>query len=107
VTSSAQNDLMRANQIAKEMVEHYGMSQNFGLRYALPNNYGVKEISLESQKVVDKDIELILNECYSSAKGIVNEHRTLLDKIATELLVHETLDTFEIEKILQDGKLDG
>jgi cell division protease FtsH len=101
ISSSAENDLMKANQIATEMVERFGMSKGFGLRYCAKNNNGIKDISLESAKVVDGEISSFLEICYNKACEIVRDNRELLDKIATKLIDVETMNAEDLDEVLK------
>src|SRR3990172_7424198 len=71
ISSSAQDDIKRANLLATEMVEHYGMGDNFKLRYCDKNDMGIKSVSSDSQKTIDSDINSILDKCYTQAKKVV------------------------------------
>jgi cell division protease FtsH len=100
ISSGAQNDLQRANQLSRQMVENFGMGASFGLRYVGQSSYGIKEVSFESQKIVDEDIQTILNTCYNDAQNIIKENRVKLDKLAIRLLEVESINGDEVEKLL-------
>jgi cell division protease FtsH len=99
-TSGAQLDLQRANEIAREMVEHFGMGKSFGLRYANISSYGVKDVSLDAQKIVENDMLGIFDECYEQTRQLILGHTRLLDRLADELLKHESLNESEVKEIL-------
>jgi cell division protease FtsH len=97
ISSGAQNDIMRANALAREMVEHYGMGKTFGLGY-----YDSRDKhSTENRQSIDRDINLIVSQCYETAKQILMEKRSLLDRIANKLLEVECMDEIEIEEIMR------
>jgi cell division protease FtsH len=100
VTSSAQNDLQRANELAKQMVEHFGMSEHFGLGYVSTSLMGIKDLSQNTQQVIENDINSILNSCYTEAKIVVSESKELLEKLANALLENETLDEVQFNKLM-------
>lgn len=57
ITNGASDDLKKANELAREMVEHYGMSEKFGLRYALQNSMGLAVVSNDTAKLIDEDVK--------------------------------------------------
>jgi cell division protease FtsH len=99
ISSGAENDLKKANELAREMVEHYGMSEEYGLRYCTQNALGLNES--ETQKMVDTGMNNILTKAHATATDIITNQRVLLDKIAEKLLEVETLDSNEIENIIK------
>ncbi|MFA5299361.1 MAG: AAA family ATPase [Lutibacter sp.] len=100
VSSGAKSDLERANQIARGMVENYGMGENFGLRYALTNSMGLKDLSIDSQKTIDSDVQNILDKCYTKAKDIIDGNMISIKKLIDALLEKESLDFLEVKNIL-------
>jgi len=100
ITSGSSEDIKRANELATEMVEHFGMSEHYGIRYCTKNQIGDNNIGNETSSIIDSDIKSILEQAFGIAKDILNKNRELLDKIATKLLEVETLNADEIEKIL-------
>ena len=112
LTAGASNDIERATNIARAMVENLGMSK-LGVMYFGPqydqDNYSrgimeAREISPEIKAEADKEIRQLLNEAYSEAKKIVNTHREELDKAAAKLLAVETLDGEEFAELMQAKK---
>lgn len=98
ISSGAQNDIQQANSMAKEMVISYGMGKSFGLR-----SWNVNEgISNESQKIIESDIKLIIDECYDKSKEIILNNKEKLDKIAQNLIEYEILDSEVVEKIINE-----
>jgi cell division protease FtsH len=95
ITSAAQDDIKKANMIAREMVTHYGMSDVYGLRYAVGDD-------TDDLDTIDIDMVKILNNAKSNAESILKEKRGILDKLATTLLEKDTLDSNDINKII-DG----
>lgn len=96
ISSGAQNDLMRANQLAREMVEHYGMGKTFGLGYKELD----RTIGGESRSRIDKDVEEIISQSYERAKQLLMDHRFALDRIAQRLLEMECMEGEEINAII-------
>ncbi|GAG73678.1 unnamed protein product, partial [marine sediment metagenome] len=102
VSSGAQDDLRKANELAREMVEHYGMGKHFGLRYQRENVMGVGIISNEVCKIIDGDINEILTKGYKMAKDIIVKHKNKLEKVTNRLLEVETLDGNELAELIGD-----
>jgi cell division protease FtsH len=112
-TSGASDDIEKATTIARKMVTVYGMSNSMG-----PIAFGQKEEAIflgreiaqhrdYSEKTaikIDEEVQRIVDEAYSTAKGILREHEDLLHKIAETLLEKETLDGKEIDAIIEATK---
>ncbi|MEE9526040.1 MAG: ATP-dependent zinc metalloprotease FtsH [Syntrophobacteria bacterium] len=112
-TSGASDDIEKATTIARKMVTVYGMSNSMG-----PIAFGQKEEAIflgreiaqhrdYSEKTairIDEEVQRIVDEAYSTAKGILREHEDLLHKIAETLIEKETLDGKEIDAIIEATK---
>ncbi|HET6319668.1 MAG TPA: cell division protein FtsH, partial [Chloroflexota bacterium] len=57
---------------------------------------GSRPYSESTAKLIDEEVERILNECYAEGVRLLREHRTALDRLAATLLEKETLDEQEI-----------
>jgi len=95
ITSGAQSDLQRANALAFEMVAHFGMSSEYGLRYRSPI-----EVKDSGDDLINREVNTILNECHESAKKILSGNNDKLVKVADKLLETESLDGQELEALL-------
>ncbi len=113
VTTGAYNDFQVATQIARAMVTEYGMSdlgpvqyESVGGNVFLGRDY-FKEKNFSDQVAheIDKEVRHIITTCYEKARGIIEEHRNLLDLIAHYLEVVETLTKADIDEIVSTGKL--
>ncbi|MFH1863927.1 MAG: AAA family ATPase, partial [bacterium] len=109
MTSGASNDIQRATQLARAMVIDFGMSPlgpiNLGPQMELgefgqPEWYEPAQVSQAMQEKVDNEVKKIMEESYAEALVIVKKHRKTLDKIVEKLLVKETLDKAEFDKIV-------
>ena len=96
VSSGAHQDLMRANQLAREMVEHYGMGKTFGLGYRESD----KTVSRENRSKIDGDVEDIINQGRDMAWKILTDHRDILDRIAQRLIEVEFMEREELESVI-------
>ena len=62
--------------------------------------YESPNISPAMQEKVDNEVKKIIDGCYKQAVEILEKHKKLLDKIVEKLLVKETLDKDEFERIV-------
>ncbi|MDD2055108.1 ATP-dependent zinc metalloprotease FtsH [Pseudomonas putida] len=110
VTTGASNDIMRASQIARNMVTKWGLSEKLGpLMYAeeegevfLGRSAGSQHASLsaETAKLIDSEVRSIIDQCYGTAKQILTENRDKLDAMADALMKYETIDAEQIDDIM-------
>ena len=106
-TTGASNDIQRATALARRMVAQFGMSEALGLmapatvqhQYLEGNAY--LDCSQETSARVDEEIRKLLERCYTEAKQLLAENRTLLEEIATYLLAKETITGEELMAFLQ------
>jgi len=110
VTTGAENDLETATELARKMVCEWGMSTELG-----PVSYGKKEeaiflgrefaqqnvISPETSIKIDQEIKSIIVRNYDRAKGLLEQNKHLLEKIAEALLECEVLDADQIRRICE------
>ncbi|MCG8293376.1 ATP-dependent zinc metalloprotease FtsH [Pseudomonas entomophila] len=110
VTTGASNDIMRASQIARNMVTKWGLSEKLGpLMYAeeegevfLGRSAGSQHASVsgETAKLIDSEVRSIIDQCYATAKQILTENRDKLDAMAEALMKYETIDADQIDDIM-------
>ncbi|WP_074860151.1 ATP-dependent zinc metalloprotease FtsH [Ectopseudomonas oleovorans] len=110
VTTGASNDIMRATQLAKNMVTKWGLSEKLGpLMYAeeegevfLGRSMGSQNsnVSGETAKLIDEEVRRIIDECYATAKKLLVENRDKLDAMAEALMKYETIDAEQIDDIM-------
>jgi len=102
ISTGAQNDLEKATVMARQMVMMYGMNERIGLVHcgqrqnpfflASPETGMQHDCSPQTAREIDEEVKKLLDETYSDAKNILNQHRDQLDKVAAELLQKETLN---------------
>ncbi|PKM29227.1 MAG: ATP-dependent metalloprotease [Gammaproteobacteria bacterium HGW-Gammaproteobacteria-11] len=110
VTTGASNDIMRATQLAKNMVTKWGLSEKLGpLLYAEDEDQGYlgrmggsggSNVSGETAKVIDQEVRRIIDECYDTAKKILHDNRDKMDLMAEALMKYETIDADQIDDIM-------
>jgi cell division protease FtsH len=64
-----------------------------------------ENISEETARKIDIEIHRIVDEQYHRAVEIISTHRPALEKIASALLEHETIDGKHVLEILQFGEI--
>ncbi|MDR3072636.1 MAG: ATP-dependent zinc metalloprotease FtsH [Clostridiales Family XIII bacterium] len=107
VSTGASNDILRATEIARDMVTKYGFSEKLG-----PVNYSAtdevflgkdftthKNYSEEIASEIDEEIKKIINQAFCKAEEILLEHKEKLDVVANALLEVETLDGDQFEAL--------
>ncbi len=108
-TTGAQNDIEQATELARKMVCEWGMSDVLG-----PIAYGQKDepiflgkeiarhkdYSEETARVIDAEVNAIINSRLERAQQLLGEHRDQLVLLATTLVRQETLGDVEIRELL-------
>jgi len=110
VTTGASNDIMRASQIARNMVTKWGLSEKLGpLMYAeeegevfLGRSAGSQHASVsgETAKLIDSEVRSIIDQCYATAKQLLIENRDKLEAMTEALMKYETIDADQIDDIM-------
>ncbi|WP_171428310.1 ATP-dependent zinc metalloprotease FtsH [Pseudomonas aeruginosa] len=110
VTTGASNDIMRATQLARNMVTKWGLSEKLGpLMYAeeegevfLGRSAGSQHanVSGETAKMIDQEVRRIIDDCYGTAKRLLDENRDKLEMMADALMKCETIDSDQIDDIM-------
>ena len=110
VTTGASNDIMRASQIARNMVTKWGLSEKLGpLLYGEDENEGYlgrggggpsSGLSAETARLIDSEVRSIIDQCYGTAKQILTDNRDKLDAMADALMKYETIDAEQIDDIM-------
>ena len=112
ISTGASNDIMRATEIAKDMVTKYGFSEKLG-----PVNYSSsdevflgkdfstrKNYSEETASEIDEEVKAIIEEAFQAARTILTEHLEELKLVAEGLLEVETLDNRQFEQLYNREK---
>jgi len=113
VTTGASNDIERATQIARNIVTRWGLTEALGpLTYAEDDEEVFlgrsvtqhKHVSDETARKIDIEIRSIVDSAHRKAKELVVSNRDKLDVMAEALLKYETINTKQIDQIM-DGKV--
>jgi cell division protease FtsH len=111
LSTGAANDLLQATRMAREMTCRFGMSEAIGpisfdddsgdvflgRDFATRKNYSEK-----TAEQIDAEMKRLLSQLYGEAKDVLIGNRGLLDRIAEALLERETLETVDLQRLL-DG----
>ena len=112
-TTGAGNDLERATDLARKMVCNWGMSDELG-----PITFGrreehiflgreisqSKDFSEETARLIDYAMKNLVDGAYQRARELLAAHRAELQALAQSLLDQETLDSQEIDRIINSFK---
>jgi cell division protease FtsH len=109
VSTGAQDDLQRATDIARHMITRYGMSEALGLatfeepRQALflqvPSG-GSKEYSEETARVIDGEIQHLLEASRARVRETLTAQRGVLEALAKLLIEREVVDRVALTRLL-------
>ncbi|OGY40889.1 MAG: cell division protein FtsH [Candidatus Buchananbacteria bacterium RBG_13_36_9] len=113
VTTGASNDLRQATQLAKRIITEYGMDETLG-----PRTFGEREeliflgkeiheqrdYSEKTAELIDQQISALINQAQTTALNILIKKQKSLEKIVAELLIKETLEREDFEKLLGPKK---
>lgn len=113
ISAGASNDIERVTKIAKMMVKSFGMSSLGPVQYDDPNgnvflgrDYGKgNDYSGEIAFEIDKEIRMIINQCYENCKKLISENMDLLKLIAETLIEEETITNEQIMNLVDHGTI--
>jgi cell division protease FtsH len=111
VSTGAQDDLQKATDIARRMVEQFGMSPKVGpltlhqdgsqfLENKLPWERE-RSTSEELARIADQEVARFVSEAYTRAKEILTEHEIALRDVAEELKRAEVLEGAQLRDIVE------
>ena len=110
VSTGAQNDLLRATDIARAMVTEFGMSEAIGP----VNHEGHRRNSFietpyapergvyaeETARVIDAEVRRLITPAEHRARGTLVERRDVLDVLSGRLLEKEVVEGEELRQLL-------
>lgn len=107
ISTGASNDIQRATDIARDMITKYGFSEKLGtVNYSdseevfLGRDFtSSKKYSEEVAAEIDEEIRRMIGECLEDTKEILKCHMTELENVAKALLLVETLDGEQFERL--------
>ena len=108
-TTGASNDLQNASRVARKMVTEYGMSGQLGPRTfdtgqemvflgkELAQGHNYSDAVAEK---IDAEIGDLLHKVQRTARGIIEDNRDKLTRLAKRLVAEETLEGAELQELL-------
>ncbi len=114
ISTGASNDIMRATEIARDMVTKYGFSDRIGpVNYSdsdevfLGKDFSTRKNYSEGvASEIDHEVRRIIEEAYEETVKILTENMDKLERVAQALLEVETLDGEQFET-LYTGKMSA
>ena len=83
ITTGASGDFAQVYMIAREMLTTYG----FGTY-----NFDYRSMSGEAARLVDMEIDRLVDDCYDEAKAIIGTHKRELEVLKNKLIEEEIVD---------------
>ncbi|MCX8575494.1 MULTISPECIES: ATP-dependent zinc metalloprotease FtsH [unclassified Gilliamella] len=103
ITSGASSDIRYASNVARAMVTQWGFSDRLppALFEYEESSYGVmKKISDGTAKIIDEEVDAILQRNYQRAKTTLTENIDILHAMKDALLKYETIDKKQIDELM-------
>ncbi len=114
MTTGAGDDIKKATELARKMVCEWGMSEKLG-----PLTFGEKQdeiflgreiaqhrdYSEETAELIDQEVRAIVEDALRDAETLIQDNSKELHNIASALLERETLDSDQLDIILDGKKL--
>jgi cell division protease FtsH len=110
-STGAQNDLVKATDIAKSMVKAYGMSDKLGTItlererqpqfLQLPMGSEKGDYSEETAREIDCEVRRIIDEQYERVKRLLGERKAALQQGALLLLEQEVMTGDELKAVME------
>ncbi|CAN5849022.1 ATP-dependent zinc metalloprotease FtsH [soil metagenome] len=112
VTTGAQNDLMRATDIARSMVTEFGMTDELGaVNYTAHKRSQFLDTPFapergpyaeETALKIDNAVKQLLTQAHDTARRVLRDHRQALDRVSARLLEKEVVESDELRTLLDD-----
>ncbi len=115
VTTGASNDIERATSIARNMVTKWGLTEALGpLTYTEDEDEVFlgrsvtqhKHVSDDTARRIDAEVRQIIDTAHQTAIDLLTENRDKLDMMADALMKYETIDTAQIDAIMEGREPD-
>jgi cell division protease FtsH len=111
VSTGAQNDLERATDIARRMVQEYGMSERLGpvnfaerTRSFLAEHPEARDFSDETAREIDQEVRRIIGAAADRTRKILSENQPKLETLAKLLVEKEVVEREELEAVIAGEK---
>jgi cell division protease FtsH len=114
VTTGASNDLQQVANVARQMITKFGMSDKIG-PVALGQSQGgmflgrdmssTRDFSEDTAATIDEEVSELVDVAYKRATKVLTDNRTVLDEMAQMLIERETIDTEDIQDLLNRSEV--
>jgi len=114
VTTGASNDLQQVANVARQMIAKFGMSDKIG-PVALGQSQGgmflgrdmssTRDFSEDTAATIDVEVSELVDVAYKRATKVLTDNRTVLDEMAQMLIEKETIDTEDIQDLLNRSEV--
>ena len=103
ISTGASNDLEVANEIAKNMVTVYGMSDSIGpIHINLEKDpYQLELLGDKYTDLIGNEIKSLVNEADFKAQTILANHMDALEVVSNELLAKEVISSERFEELME------
>ena len=110
ISTGAQNDLLRATDIARAMVTEWGMSDALGaINYDGHKRNKFLDMALgpergayaeDTARLIDAEVKRIMTEAHAEARRILSGHRDDLERVTRRLLELEVMEGDDLRSLL-------
>ena len=110
ISTGAQNDLLRATDIARSMVTEWGMSDALGaINYDGHKRSKFLDIPIgpergayaeDTARIIDSEVKRIMTDAHVRARAILSDHRDDLELVTRRLLEEEVMEGDELRVLL-------
>lgn len=109
-TTGAADDLLKATDVAHDMVTRYGMDANVGhvvyeerqpvfLEAPEPVARGGVHVSERTAEAIDAAVRALVDAAFERATRVLTANRAVLERCASELLTHETVEEGRLKEL--------
>jgi cell division protease FtsH len=109
VSTGPHSDIKQATILARKMITEYGMGKNLPLRTFGGGEddasyYGLerKDYSEEVSKQIDAEVHSLIESAHATTRKILQDNRPRLVHLAEKLMVEETLEGAQLEKLFTE-----
>lgn len=108
ITTGPHSDIKQATNLARKMVTEYGMSEKLPIRTFGGDEdeavYGIerRDYSEDVAKQIDGEVHNLLETAKDTAQRILRENKARLVHLAERLIIAETLEGSELEKVFTE-----
>ena len=115
LSTGASDDLAKATEIARSMVERYGMAEELGHvafdvdppAFLGPNPFPPRRTySDETALEIDRAVSRLIEAAFRRARDVLQRHRAVLEEAARKLLEKETLQEEELAPYFSEMRRD-